>query len=193
MLKAHAVDPDLAAAHGVYTAETVADLSHDMPDYWDSYLPAVVYPWRLNGRVEWQLAPRKRDKAKYRFRKDAEVPLNCLRDNGGPILLVEGTKQQYAALTYAPPEFAVYGMDGCYGWTKTDPTFAKGRLVVPIFDADFRSNRDVHDAAGALRDTLRWPTPRSSSPGCPAPGARGSTTTWPRSATTPSAGRHSPT
>jgi putative DNA primase/helicase len=152
-IRAHACDPDLVAAHGTYTAERPEDLPEGVPDYWDRYLPAIVYLYRdRDGRVEYQLGPRKRDKHKYLTAEETRLPLNCLRDNGGPILFQEGNKQQYAALTYAPSEFAIYGLDGCWGWAHDDLSFVAGRDVTVDLDADLSRNPDVYDAAKAFME-----------------------------------------
>jgi putative DNA primase/helicase len=178
-MRGWAMDPDRAHAHGVHSVESrddlaALDLDEKTIDFWARYVPGIVYPYRLNGRTVWQYAPHKRDEHRYLVPKGAEIPLDCLRDDGqGPILLVEGTKQHHAADAWTPPEYAVYGMLGCWGWTKTDLTPWAGRLVLVMFDADFRSNRDVHDAAGALRDTLKAIDAKTKFVPLPGPGSQG--------------------
>jgi hypothetical protein len=126
LMRGWAMDPDRAHAHGVHSVESrddlaALDLDEKTIDFWARYVPGIVYPYRLNGRTVWQYAPHKRDEHRYLVPKGAEIPLDCLRDDGqGPILLVEGTKQHHAADAWTPPEYAVYGMLGCWGWTKTD-------------------------------------------------------------------------
>ena len=92
---------------------------------------------------------------KYVFPKGSSMILNQLRDPGyGPVLICEGTKQQYAALSWAPDSFAVYGMAGCWCWTDADLMPFMGRDVFIVFDGDFVSNRDVYDAAKEFKDAL---------------------------------------
>jgi putative DNA primase/helicase len=45
-------------------------------------------------------------------------------------------------------------MFGCWGWSERDLTFAKGRLVYVILDADLATNRKVWEAAKALHEHL---------------------------------------
>lgn len=183
-LTAQAIELEIIDRAGVRSVERAEELAQlDLPDWWANHLPAKLYPWQLNGRIEWQLAPDDRTQYKYLFRPDAEVPLNQLHDTGdGLVLLVEGTKQHLAAASYAPDDCAVYGIDGCWGWSKTDLSRFAGRLVLVTLDADFRSNRDVYDAA---KHSATPSTPsaqqRSSSSACPAPAPRVSTTSSPSS------------
>src|SRR5215207_1475284 len=133
------------------------ELPDDADPWWSQKLPAKLYFWSQNGRTVPQLAPDDRSNgAKYLFPDGSEPPLDCLRDDGGhgPVLIVEGTKQHLAAYCHAPEEYAIYGMFGCWGWSGRDLTFAKGRLVYVNRDADLATNRDVWNAAQALRDYL---------------------------------------
>lgn len=91
---------------------------------------------------------------KYRFPKGVTPPLNRLREDGDDILLVEGTKQSYAALSHAPAHLAVYGMSGCWGWKKADLSFFYGRRAYVLLDADFQTNPDVYAAARSLKEAL---------------------------------------
>jgi putative DNA primase/helicase len=121
------------------------------------------FPWSDGvGLTIWQVRPdnptvdddgRPR---KYLFPKGAKVPFNRLRDGEtyDRMIIVEGTKQQYATLSHAPAEFAVYGMSGCWGWKNGDLTVAKGRTVFLLLDADMSSNQDVWVAAEAFAKQL---------------------------------------
>lgn len=130
----------------------------------------IVFTWRDRNGVELpQIRPD--DPAidangrpiKYVFPEGAELIMNQLRDSGeGPILIVEGTKQQYAALSYAPETFAIYGISGCWGWVEKekvtwvpDLTWAMGRDVYLLFDADLESNFSVHRAADEFAKQLK--------------------------------------
>lgn len=81
-----------------------------------------------------------------------------------PLVIAEGTKGHLAAadaLRGASPSVAVVGLLGCWGWSHdsrpTDELLAlpvAGREVVVLLDADFHDNRQVWEAASALRDQL---------------------------------------
>ncbi len=124
----------------------------------------VRFPWTDGtSPVVWQDRPddpktdAKGDPVKYLFPKGARVPFNRLRDDETctRVLIVEGTKQQYAALSHAPREFAVYGMSGCWGFRNADLTVADGRDVFLLLDADIESNLDVWTAAQAHAKLLK--------------------------------------
>jgi hypothetical protein len=94
-LTGKAIKPEILIQAGVRSAVEPADLPGDADPWWPQKLPAKLYPWRMNGLVEWQLAPDDPgDGPKYLFRDGSKPPLDCYRDDGGhgPILLVEGTK-----------------------------------------------------------------------------------------------------
>ncbi|AMD42794.1 DNA primase [Streptomyces phage Xkcd426] len=123
----------------------------------------IRFPWSDGvGPTVWQSRPDNPmtdddgRPIKYVFPKGAKVPFNRLRDGADftRLLLVEGTKQQYAALSHAPADMAVYGMSGCWGFKHADLTVADGRDVFLLLDADFESNQDVWVAAEQLTKQL---------------------------------------
>lgn len=144
-----AITSEVIDASGIYTREAEPT--------------GIVFPWD-DGSLDEPLpqlrpdTPKLDEKGrpvKYRFPKGAKMILNRLRDCGdGPALIVEGTKQQYAALSYAPEEFAVYGLSGCWNWTDADLSWALGRVVHILFDGDLTTNKDVHQAASELAEKL---------------------------------------
>ena len=79
-------------------------------------------------------------------------------------MIVEGTKQHLAAasaLDGSSNPYAVVGISGCRGWSKDGRPIPclhgiplTDRVVFLAFDADVNSNRNVHDAATQLADTL---------------------------------------
>lgn len=97
------------------------------------------------------------DPIKYVFPKGSKVPFNRLRDGGTytRLIIAEGTKQQYAVLSHAPAEFAVYGMSGCWGYRNADLSVADGREVFLLLDSDLESNPDVWAAAEAMTKQLK--------------------------------------
>lgn len=131
----------------------------------------IAFPWRSRDGVEvFQLRPdtpvkdSKGRPMKYLFPEDSPLIMNQLRDadDGGPILIVEGTKQQYAALGYAPPEYAIYGLSGCWNWVDQgrvswvpDLMWAFGRAVFLLFDADLDTNHAVWSAASEFTKQLK--------------------------------------
>ena len=148
-LLAAAIRPEVIDSSGIHTREEAPR--------------GIVFPWN-DGTLEEPLPQLRPDVAtpdkdgrpvKYRFPKDSSLVLNRLRDSGeGPALIIEGTKQQYAGLSHAPESFAVYGLSGCWGWVNADLSWADGREVFILFDGDFTSNKDVHQAASELAEQL---------------------------------------
>ena len=141
MLEAHAVKPEWAKRAGVYSATSA-------PAEWNGYhadkFPGLIYPWRFLDHVEYQLATDDRDHhPKYVFRPGVEIVLNAVVPVSSTItkaLIVEGSKQQLAAASYAPKDWAVYGVAGCWNWTNTDFSFLEDCQVVVIFDGDVTGN-----------------------------------------------------
>ena len=124
----------------------------------------LEFPWSDGVQpVLWQKRPdRPRvnedgDPIKYEFPKGSKVPFNRLRDGESHTRLViaEGTKQQYAVLSHAPADFAVYGMAGCWGWKNADLTVAQDRDVFLLLDADYASNPGVYAAAEQFARQLK--------------------------------------
>lgn len=70
-------------------------------------------------------------------------------------LIVEGTKQHLAVAGYADERCAVYGMVGCWGWSKENLSRFKGREVVIMLDADAATKQHVYDGGAGLAENLR--------------------------------------
>lgn len=144
-----AIRPEIIDTSGIYTRETEPT--------------GIVFPWN-DGNLDEPLpqlrpdVPKLNEKGKpikYRFPAGSKMILNKLRDCGdGPALIVEGTKQQYTGLSYAPEDFAVYGLAGCWCWTDADLSWSMGRDVYVLFDGDVTSNKDVHQAATEFAEAL---------------------------------------
>src|SRR2546430_9621189 len=94
--------------------------------------------------------------AKYIGPAGVRLPFNRLRDDndGGPVIVVEGTKQALSVLSWAPKHYAVYGIAGCRSWSGLPLSWVDDRDVVVMFDGDIATNRDVYDAASAFREEL---------------------------------------
>lgn len=141
---------------------------------------AILFSWTtVTGDVLPQLRldkpPTGQDGKKkgYRFPKDStmvlSVPPGCrdlVMDAGAPLLIIEGTKQHLAAASAlagaeGADRYAVVGISGCRGWLKDGRPIPclheiplAGRKVFIAFDADVTTNREVHDAATQLAETL---------------------------------------
>ncbi|ATN93721.1 DNA primase [Streptomyces phage Abt2graduatex2] len=125
---------------------------------------ALCFPWTDGtSPVIWQKRPDKPFKddegrpVKYVFPKGAQIPFNRLRDGDdfSRMIIAEGTKQQYAVLSHAPADMAVYGMSGCWGFKNADLSVADGRDIYLLLDADFESNQKVWLAAEAFTKQLK--------------------------------------
>jgi hypothetical protein len=167
-LAAQAIEPDVAAQHGLRSITAVDDLPEEFADYGEQAVPALLYPWtEPDGTVVHQLrVPDGRVKvdgryAKYLWAAGKAAKLGAVRpdDTADRILIVEGTKQSLAAASYAPAGTAVYGIAGCRMWSSDGvPTphlaVADGREVYVILDADAASNPDVYNAGLSLAEAL---------------------------------------
>lgn len=147
LLTSSAITPEVALGSGI-----------------ESTTDGMRFPW-TDGvcPIVWQSRPDKPNvdddgrSIKYVFPKGAKVPFNRLRDGAdfSRMLIVEGTKQQYAALSHTPADMAVYGMSGCWGFKHADLTVADGRDIYLLLDADFETNQDVWAAAEQLTKQLK--------------------------------------
>src|SRR3954454_16391890 len=173
-----AISRDVALAAGIYTAAKLSQLPQEFHE-WPGRraLPAIVFPWRsFCGEILYQLRPEAPisrsdgSPAKYVFPKGAEMVLNVhplmeplVRNTDIPLVICEGTKQTLAAVSalLGAGDRAVVGMPGCYGWSqhrKQIPdlrelaTVLRGRKVSLIFDADWKTNRGVWQAAKGLTE-----------------------------------------
>lgn len=162
-----AITPETAARYGI---TAVADPDH-IPDEifgsWHAFLgeaeTGMIFTWHDEEREVPQYRP---DTAvetpdgkihKYLVPRDTGTFLNHLRaplTEDDPVLFVEGSKQGVSAAAWAPAGWGVVAVPGCYNWVGTDLTWAEGRKVIILFDADYTQNRDVYDAAAGLKEAL---------------------------------------
>lgn len=98
---------------------------------------------------------RRPETPKY-FGPERPIVINHLREPEGrsPIILAEGTLQHLSVASYAPTGLGVYGMYGCWGWSRQDLSWAEGRDVILMPDADLTTNQQVWDAMKQIRDAL---------------------------------------
>lgn len=129
--------------------------------------PGMLFEWRDGDRTVIQFRPDlpvmergpdgKETPHKYIFPGGCGTFLGHLRAPGSesdPVLFVEGTKQGLCAAVWAPPGWGVVAVPGCQNWAGTDLSWAEDRDVICLFDADVFHNRDVWEAAAALKEAL---------------------------------------
>ena len=135
----------------------------------------IVFPWRDGDTVTLQRRPWPGNAGEYFWEKGQALNFWVHREPGptSPVLLVEGTKQSLAVHSWAPQEYAVYGMVGCEGASKARLKRFSGRQVIVMNDADAASNRNVYDAAETLRKRLEFYTELVTFTHLPARGTAG--------------------
>lgn len=160
-----AIPFEVAVAAGIRSACTVDELPEWAKSWGEQAVPAIVFPWRSpSGEVVEQVRPDTPvGEQKYLWPKGQTSVLNAARPVTGEhdtVLIVEGTKQTWAAAAYAPAGCAVYGVGGCRNWSSdgiplADLMVVEGKRVVILLDADAGTNRDVYDAGLALGQACR--------------------------------------
>lgn len=117
----------------------------------------LVFPWRDGDQVTEQFKDHPEEKGKYYWEKGEPLHFWTHRDAGDDsvTVIVEGTKQSMAVMSWAPETWSVFGMAGCEGAAKINLRRFTGRRVSIILDADAGENRNVYDAGAALAERLR--------------------------------------
>lgn len=165
--------PDRVSALGVYSVTDPDELPEEFAGGRYVTIPGLVFPWNsptggtvLQYRPDEPVLNDSGDPVKYVFPSGTSMVLTMLRDEpskagDAPLLIQEGTMQSLAASIYAPDDWMVAGMSGCWSWRKgetqvaiPDLMVAEGRDVVVSLDADAGTNRNVYDAGMSLRDAL---------------------------------------
>jgi hypothetical protein len=165
-LREHAaITAEIAEVAGIRSASVIDELPEWAKSWGEQAVPAIVFPWRSpSGEVIEQVRPDTPvGEQKYLWPKGQSSVLNEARpvtDEHDTVLIVEGTKQTWAAAAYAPANTAVYGVGGCRNWSTdgiplTDLMVVEGKRVVILLDADAGTNRDVYDAGIALAQACR--------------------------------------
>jgi hypothetical protein len=118
----------------------------------------IVFPWTDGELRTEQRRPWPGSGGQYFWEKDKDLHFWNLRDAGpdSPILLIEGTKQSLATVSYAPERYSVLGMAGCEGWNKCDLSRFEGRTVYFGLDADAGSNLSVYEAGDMFRQETEF-------------------------------------
>ena len=174
MTETEAPAPVLSEIHRAYLNEhAVSDEVIDAQGI-RSEGDTIVFTWREGGHVTEQRRPWPGGAGVYYWTAGEDLHLNVLRDPGpdAPVLLCEGTKQSLAVASWAPEEYAVMGMPGCYGWTmsrKLDLARFAGRQVLVMLDADASDNLDVYEAGTRLASELEMEDPPASALFIPSP------------------------
>jgi putative DNA primase/helicase len=161
-LHAQALTDDVLEQHGVTSVTSAKDLPEGIAWAGEQCPTGILFPWTTDAGTVTQYRPDKEyvkkdgKPAKYLFPAGSGSFTGKVRDpqDDGMILVVEGTKQSLAADAWAPKEWGIYGIPGCQNWTGSSLSWAEGRDVVILFDADWTTNRDVFDAAVNLAEAL---------------------------------------
>jgi putative DNA primase/helicase len=167
ILQDAAISPENARRFGITAVAEPEHIPDEIYGPWNGFLGeaerGMIFTWKDLDRDIPQYRP---DEAittpdgkthKYLAPKESGTFLNHLRtprNSDDPYLFVEGSKQGVSAAAWAPEGWGVVAVPGCNNWIGTDLTWADGRRVIILFDADFTSNRGVYDAAAGLKDAL---------------------------------------
>jgi len=166
ILAAGALTPEQAVRFGVRAVRLPEHVPEEIARYWitgPGRGPGMLFEWRDLDRTVVQFRPdvpvvdEAGEAHKYILPKGCGSFLSHLRapaEDSAPYLFVEGTKQGLAAAVWAPAAWGVVAVPGCNSWIGTDLSWAEGRRVVVLFDADVATNRNVHDAAVAFKEAL---------------------------------------
>ena len=120
-------------------------------------------PWH-DDRQSFSLLVYDRDKRpadgrKNNWPKGQTAIVNHLREvDSARVLVVEGNRQQLAALSYAPPDMSVYGINGADGIHRGIADrlgWASGKHVALALDADHATNKRVAGAVERVSTLLR--------------------------------------
>jgi DNA polymerase family A len=161
-LSDHAVSDDIITAQGIVSDGGV-----------------IIFPWRDGEQETLQRRPWPGESGQYLWEAGKPLHLNVILEAPGkPVLLAEGTKQSLAVASWVPrdeagePEYAVYGMPGCYGWVSKGNLDLKrfaGRQVLVMLDADAAENLDVYEAGERLMQELEIEDPPATAGFVPSP------------------------
>lgn len=163
-----AITPAIAARFKIRSARATAELpTWAQGRRWaDDVGTAIVYPWTdPRGQVYEQVRPDRPliyedEEHKYLFPSGCGAVLNTIipvNDETETVLIVEGTKQGFAAGSYAPPKTAVYAVGGCRNWSteglpSSDLMVVEGKKVAIALDADAATNLEVYAAGMKLAE-----------------------------------------
>ena len=151
--------PELAEHHRRYlhdaaiTDEVIAQ--HKICS--NAALDHIIFPWTDGEKTVFVTRPDVPKSVKQKYVWPAGVPIILwkLRPAAADqFILVEGVKQSLAVQSWAPYHYGIVGMNGAWGWSKTDLSWTKGKDITIILDGDRKINDGVARAAEALQKTL---------------------------------------
>jgi len=158
ILEDAAISPEDARRFGITAVADVEHIPDEIYGPWNGFLGeaerGMIFTWKDLDREVPQYRP---DEAittpdgkthKYLAPKESGTFLNHLRtprSSTDPVLFVEGSKQGVSAAAWAPDGWGVVAVPGCNNWVGTDLTWADGRKVIILFDADFTSRPTTAD------------------------------------------------
>jgi DNA polymerase-1 len=158
-----AITAEVAQAAGIRSATSVDELPEWAQSWGEQAVPAIVFPWRSPaGVVVEQVRPDTPvvwdgEPHKYLWPRGTSSILNAVRpdNDADTVLIVEGTKQGYAAASWAPDGVAVYAIGGCRSWSTDgvaipDLAVVEDRAVAVALDADAATNLEVYIAGTKL-------------------------------------------
>jgi len=120
-------------------------------------LDHIIFPWTDGEKTVFVTRPDKAKSVKQKYVWPAGVPIILwkLRPAAADqYILVEGVKQSLAVQSWAPYHYGIVGMNGAWGWSKTDLSWTKDKDITIILDGDRRINDSVAKASEALQRTL---------------------------------------
>ncbi len=178
LLAKSGIPADAAREWGVFSAARPEDLNGTDLDHvkrWVPFPTGIVYPLRRpDGTVTYQLRKdnpeldeQGKPLQKYVQARDTGAIINVpakvahLTGKAKRVAVIEGTKQTIAATLAAPDDMLVIGIQGCGNFSLDGiPLAVWDDLVSPdaeafiVFDADWRTNRNVWEAAERLKGHL---------------------------------------
>jgi hypothetical protein len=176
ILASSAILIEVAVEAGVRTISSAEELPTEL-EWCSGRLPGLLFCHRRFGRPDDALVPQ------YRPDNPGEGPKYLFPSGSGSVLsvhprmervvaaakkavIVEGTKQYLAVVSYAPSDVLIVGIQGCQSWSSdgvpvpeldqvASSSDGGSREVTILFDADLGVNRDVYDAAKRLCEHLK--------------------------------------
>jgi hypothetical protein len=180
----------LSDAHRAYLNEhAIADAVTVAAGIWSDN-DRIAFPWRDRDlltvqRRQWPEPEGglPEGEPKYRWEKDHPPHLWALRPielmaDGAPVIIAEGTKQSLAVASWAPGEYAVYGMPSCDIGLAAMLAQAgldrfEDRRVIIMLDADAGDNLNVWEGGEKLAAALETEGAQPSFVPSPAQGTDG--------------------
>jgi DNA polymerase I-like protein with 3'-5' exonuclease and polymerase domains len=166
VLAAAAITPEVADRAMIHSVRSPAELPAELASWGSLFTSGIAFPWVTPaGDVVVQVRPDTPlvwdgEDHKYLWPRDVGAVLNAarpVRPEHDTVLIIEGTKQTWAAAGYAPDNCAVYGVGGCRNWSSAgiplyDLMVVEDKRVVVVLDADAKRNLDVYSAGMSIAE-----------------------------------------